>query len=240
MGPVPQEEPHMHNQSFFVKATIWFMVFLMSVGFIALVITPFLGSGSLFGDSSGRDATQELLDDARADVRRDKCTTNPAKIDGKREARCREALNELGSAYRSLAAPPSDATSEDDIPKDSRRNLGRAEDAYQAAYELDPANEDSAKQYAAFLRDQGKSQQSLSIWTALVKAYPRNEDYLIQQAAAYSASSQVDKAITSFKLFVTRFPDSGQLTTVKEQIKQLEEQAKPGAAGAGTSPVPVG
>lgn len=222
----------MHNQSLFVKVVIWFMIFLMSVGFAALVIAPFMSGSSLFGGSDGRSATEELLQEARADVKRDRCTDEKDVPTGKRLDRCKDALLSVGSSYISLASP----TQEDpEPPRDSQRNLDRAEDAYRAAYELDTKDADIAARYAGFLRDAGKSQEALDIWTTLVKANPKNEDYLIQKAGAQSQTQDLDGAIATYRLFLKRFPDSGQVEQIKEQIKTLQDQKKEQANGGGAS-----
>ena len=86
-------------------------------------------------------------------------------------------------------------------------------------------------------------QQALAIWTALVKAHPRNEDYLLQQAGAYSSREPDDKAISTLRAFLKRFPELGAgRDRIKEQITQLEEQAKPGSRrrGAGNLPISIG
>lgn len=232
----------MSNQSLFVKIVIWFMVFLMSVGFAALVITPFMGNG-LFGGGDGRGATEELLEEARADVRENKCTAE--KVPAADQETCRDAFMQLGSAYQTLAYPSDDTATE--LPKDSKRNLERAGDAYKAAYDLDPTNEDAAKQYGAYLRDQGKFDQSIKIWQALVKANPKSEDYLLQLAAAQSQGNQLDPAIATYTSFVKKFPESGQLESIREEITNLKQQktdqaAQSAAGGAlgGGAPITVG
>jgi len=234
----------MQNQSPFVKTVIWFMVFLMSVGFLALVIQPFVG-GSLFGSGDGRGATQELLDDARADVRADKCTAAPATITGKRQDRCVEALIELGSNYATLAQPPTQTSADDkvEIPKDAQRSTDRAIDAYKAAYKLAPNTPEAAETYAGYLIEQGKAQEALPVWTALVKQNPAEEDYLLQQAGAFSQTNDTAKAIEAYQVFLKKFPESGQVDAIKDQIKTLEEQAKAaasGGGGAGNLPINVG
>lgn len=232
----------MSNQSVFVKIVIWFMVFLMSVGFAALVITPFMGNG-LFGGGDGRGATEELLEEARADVRSNKCTAD--KVPAAKQETCRDAFMQLGSAYQTLAYPSDDTATE--LPKDSKRNLERAGDAYRAAYELDTKNEDAAKQYGAYLRDQGKYDQSITIWQALVKANPSTEDYLLQLAAAQSQGGKLDPAIATYTSFIKKFPDSGQLDSIREEINNLKQQKKDQAAQAasggglgGATPITVG
>ena len=96
----------MHNQSFFVKVTIWFMVFLMSVGFVALVITPFMGSAASSAATTAARRPQELLDEARADVEQGRVHVDRSpRRRGKRATAAARSLSELGSAYRSLAAP---------------------------------------------------------------------------------------------------------------------------------------
>lgn len=225
----------MSNQSWFVKVTIWFMVFLMSVGFVALVITPFLGGGTLFGDPSGRETTLEELEKAREKVRKNDCTDKPAPT-GERLETCRTALLELAGAHRALSNPEEGA---EEPPKDFQRNVDRAGDAYRAAYELDPQHRETAEAYAAFLRDYGGAEQALPIWTSLVKQYPKEEDYLLQQAGAYEGLQRYDEAIATYRLFLRRFPDSGQADQVKEQIKAVQEQQKAEAAGGGELPIEV-
>ena len=236
----------MHNQSPFVKVVIWLMIFLMSIGFVALVITPFLGGGSFFGDDSGRGATEELVQEARADIEKDDCTDTKDRPTGKRLDRCKEALTQLASSYTTLASPD-ETTGES--PRDAQRNIDRSLDAKKALYELDEADDDSAELYASGLREAGKAKQSLEIWTRLVKENPDEEDYLLQQAVAYQGTQETDKAIATFKAFVKKFPESGQVEAINEQIKTLQEQAKqeaankvgtPGAAGAGNLPITVG
>lgn len=228
----------MHNQSPFVKLVIWFMIFLMSVGFAALVVTPFIGGGSFFSGDGGRGATEDLVDEARADVRQNNCADPQGAVEGDRLERCKEALIQLASSYRTLASGNEDGS----VPRDARRNVERSNDAYQALYELDPTDDDSAELYASSLRDNGKAQASLNIWTQLVKRNPEEEDYLLQQAASYEGTQQVDQAIATYEVFLRRFPDSGQIDAIKDQITGLEElQAQaaaggvggPGAAGAG-------
>lgn len=233
----------MPNQSLFVKIVIWFMVFLMSIGFVGLVIAPFVGNSALFGgDPSGRDATREQLEEARADVRKDDCTDEKKPPKGERLERCKDALERLGASYRSLATPTETDT---EAPRDSRRNLERAGDAWQALYELDPDDEDSATLYASYLRDSGKAQQSLDIWQKLVKENPQNEDYLLQLAGTHQALGDIDQTIATYRLFIRRFPDSGQVEQIREEIKNLQEQQEQQAAGGGAigpdgQPITVG
>jgi len=226
------------HQSLFVKIVIWFMVFLMSAGFVALVIAPFASNSSLFGgDGSGREATLELVDEARADIRKDDCADEKREPKGKRLERCKEAFRELASSYQTLATPAPDAT---EPPRDAKRNIERAGDAWRALYELDPKDEDSAQRYAGYLRDTGKTKQALDIFTALAKENPKNEDYLLQQAGAYTQLQQFDQAIATYRLFLKRFPESGQVDQIKEEIKNLEEQKAQQAAGGGaTQPITV-
>jgi tetratricopeptide (TPR) repeat protein len=228
----------MNNQSTFVKIVIWFMVFLMSAGFAALVIAPFAQNLSVFGgDDGGRGATRELVDEARADIRKDNCADEKKKPTGKRLDRCKEAYQNLASSYTTLATPAEGDTA---APRDSKRNLERAHDAWKALYELDPADDESAVRYANSLRESGKTQQSLEIFQKLVKENPKNEDYLLAQAGSYEAIGNTDEAIATYRLFIKRFPESGQIEQIKEQIKNLQEQAKQQAAGGGQQPITVG
>jgi tetratricopeptide (TPR) repeat protein len=226
----------MHNQSTFVKIVIWFMVFLMSAGFAALVISPFAQNLSLFGGNSGRGATKDLVDEARGDLKKDHCDSTKDKPTGKRLARCQEAYKQLGSSYITLSQPAPDETTP---PRDSKRNMTRAGEAYRALYELDKTNAENAAIYAGYLRDAGKSALSLEIFTALVKAHPNNQDYLLQQAGAYESANQLDKAIEAFQLFIKKFPDDGQVDSVKDEISSLRqqqlEQTKQGSSAAPVS-----
>lgn len=218
----------MSNQSVFVKIVIWFMIFLMSVGFAALIVAPFMSGTDLFGDGSGRGATQKLVDEARADIERDSCLeTDPAPT-GARLERCKEAMLQLASSYTTLAAP--DEVS-GESPRDARRNQERAWDTYRALYELDPKDDESAELHASALRDAGKSAQALVIWKRLIKEQPGNEDYLLQQGVAHEGAQEIDEAIASYRLFIRRFPDSGQVEAVREQIETLQEQQKAAAEG---------
>jgi tetratricopeptide (TPR) repeat protein len=229
----------MHNQSPFVKIVIWLMIFLMSIGFAALVISPFVQQSSLFGGSgSGRDATKELVKEARADIKKDDCTDTKPAITGKRLDRCKDAYQRLASSYTTLASPDPDTPTEQ--PRDAKRNIERAGDAWRALYELDTKDEESASRYAGYLRDTGKSQQSLDLWTKLVNEHPKNEDYMLQQAGAYTQLQQLDKAIATYQLFMKRFPESGQIDQIKEEIKSLKDQQKQQAEGGGQSPISVG
>lgn len=218
----------MNNQSTFVKATIWFMVFLMSVGFAALVIAPFAGT-SLIGGNSGRDATEKLVTSARADVERDNCADESAQLSKAQIERCKESLKQLASAYTTLASPEDGAT---EMPRDAQRNIERAGDAFQRLYELDKADTDNAALYAGYLRDAGKTDQALKIWTVLVRANPKNEDYLLQQAGAYQQKQDTEQTIKTLQLYVKRFPDSGQLQNIKDQIKTLRKQEQDAAAAS--------
>jgi hypothetical protein len=221
----------MHNQSPFVKLVIWLMIFLMSVGFAALVISPFLGGGSLFGGGdNGRDATRKIVTEARADAQKDHCTDTKPRPTGKRLHRCEDALGRLASSYMTLATP---AQGETEAPRDSKRNLDRAEHAWRALYELDPTNEENTARYAGFLRDSGKPDQALKLWQRLVKQHPKNEEYLLQLAGAYQQTNALDQAIATFRLFIKRFPDSGDVQTAKDQIKAIQDQQKQQAAGGG-------
>lgn len=232
----------MSNQSMFVKIVIWFMVFLMSAGFIALVIAPFAGNTSLFGDSSGRSATEELVAEARADVKKDDCTDTKDAPTGKRLDRCKDALQRLASSYTTLATPDEVQAADGEVPRDSKRNSERAGAAWKALYELDIEDEDSAVRYGGYLRETGKGQQSLDIFTTLVKEHPGNEDYLLQQAGGYQQLGNIPQTIATYRLFLKRFPDSGQVEQITEEIKNLEQQQKDQAAGggAGGQPITVG
>ncbi|MCW2920842.1 MAG: hypothetical protein JWL76_716 [Thermoleophilia bacterium] len=231
----------MQQNSLFVKIVIWSMVFLMSVGFIALVIAPFVGSTNLFGGDA-RSATEEQLDEAKADIKQDKCADEQAKYTDAALKRCKEALQTVASAYTTLAQPEEGAT---ELPRDGQRNIDRAGDAFRRLYEIDKADDENAALYAGFLRDSGKSQQALDLWTQLVKEHPDDEDYLLQQAGAYTQTQQLDKAIATLRLYVKKFPDSGQIESIKEQIKSLQDQQEQQAAGAGAgaaggAPISIG
>lgn len=221
----------MNNQSLFVKIVIWFMIFLMSVGFAALVISPWAGS-SFFGDSSGRGATEEIVSSARAKVEKYGCADEDAKLTQAEVKKCKNALKELASAYTTLAQPEEGAT---ELPRDYQRNIDRAGVAFRRLYLLDKADQDNAALYAGFLRDTGKSQESLDIFTVLVKQHPKNEDYLLAQAGAQSQLQKTDEAIKTLQLYVKRFPDSGQVEQIKEEIKSLQKQQKEQAAGGGAA-----
>ncbi len=225
----------MQNNSLFVKIVIWSMVFLMSIGFIGLVIAPFVGNTNLFGGDA-RSATQEQLEEAQADVKRDDCGDEDAKPTGAKLTRCKEALQTVASAYMALAQPEEGATEQ---RRDAQRNVDRAGDAFQRLYEIDTTDEDNTALYAGYLRDTGKSEQSLDLWTKLVKANPNDEDYLLQQAGAYSQTQQLDKAIATLRSYLKKFPDSGQVESVKEQIRTLQDQQKEQAAGGGAAGAPI-
>lgn len=221
----------MNNNSLFVKIVVWGMVFLMSIGFVGLVIAPFMGNTNLFGGNA-RSATEQQLEDARADVRKDKCADEKATYTKAQLERCKEALQTVASAYTTLAQPDEDAT---EFPRDARRNLDRAGNAFKRLHEIDPSDDQNAALYAGFLRDSGKSQQALDLWTKLVKENPKNEDYLLQQAGAYTQLNELDKAIATYRAYLKRFPDSGQAESIKEEIKNLQEQQDQAAAGGGAS-----
>lgn len=221
----------MNNQSMFVKIVIWFMVFLMSVGFAALVISPFAGS-SFLGSNSGRDATEQLVTDSRKDVEKYDCVNEGAKLSKSQVTKCKDALKQLASAYTTLAQPEEGAT---ELPRDYQRNIDRAGEAFKRLYEIDKADDDNAALYAGFLRDTGKTQDSLDIFTALVKKNPKNEDYLLQQAGAYQQLNQIDDTIRVLNLYIKRFPDSGQIQNIKDEIKSLRKQQKEQAAGGGAA-----
>lgn len=222
----------MNNQSLFVKVVIWFMVFLMSVGFAALVIAPFAGT-AMFGGGGGREATEELVAEARKDVARDDCADEDAKPTGEKLERCKEALSQLASAYTTLAQPDQTATTaeEAELPRDYQRNIERAGDAFQRLYEIDTSDEDNAALYAGYLRDTGASEKALEIWTKLAKENPQNEDYLLQKAGAHQQMGDLDQAIATLRQYVRRFPDAGQVDQIREEIKNLEEQQEQQAAG---------
>jgi tetratricopeptide (TPR) repeat protein len=228
----------MQNQSLFVKIVIWLMIFLMSVGFAALVIAPFVQTSSLFGGSgSGHDATKELVKEARADIKKDDCTDTKPPIEGKRLDRCKAAFQSLASSYTTLTRPEEDGG---EVPRDAKRNFDRAGDAWRSLYELDKDDEDSAVRYADYLSQAGKSQQSLDLWTKLVNEHPKNEDYLLRQAGVYTQLQQLDKAIATYQLFKKQFPESGQIEQIDEEIKNLQEQKKQQAAGGGqNAPISV-
>jgi tetratricopeptide (TPR) repeat protein len=226
----------MNNNSLFVKIVIWSMVFLMSIGFIGLVIAPFM-SPSMFGGGSGRGATEELVAEARADLEKLDCANEDKTFTGAKLEDCQDALKRLASAYTTLAQPEEGA---EELPRDSQRNIDRAGEAFQRLYEIDPKDDDNAALWAGFLRDTGKSEQALEVWTVLVKRNPNNEDYLLQQAGAYQQTQQLDKSIAALRLFVKKFPDSGQIDQIKEEIKSLQEQQKEQAAGGGQAPISLG
>jgi tetratricopeptide (TPR) repeat protein len=221
----------MNNQSTFVKVVIWFMVFLMSVGFAALVIAPFAGQ-SFTGDASGRKATEKLVTEARADIKANDCANEDAKLSSKQVKLCKEALKQLASAYTTLASPEDGAQ---ELPRDGQRNIERAGDAFRRLYVIDKSDDDNAALYAGYLRDTGKPDEALKIWTLLVKANPRNEDYLLQQAGAFQQQQDTDQAIKTLQLYVKRFPDSGQLQTIKDEIQNLKDQQKEAANGGGNA-----
>jgi tetratricopeptide (TPR) repeat protein len=230
----------MQNNSLFVKIVIWSMVFLMSIGFIGLVIAPFVGNTNLFGGDA-RSATEEQLEEAQADVKKDDCADEKATYSKAQLARCKEALQTVASAYTTLAQP--DEATPTELPRDARRNNERAGDAYKRLYEIDTTDNENAALYASYLRESGKSQQALDMWTKLVKADPKNEDYLLQQAGAYTQLQQLDKAIATLRLFIRKFPDSGRIDSIKEEIKALQDQQEQAAAGggaAGGAPISIG
>ncbi|MCW2956837.1 MAG: hypothetical protein JWO69_1706 [Thermoleophilia bacterium] len=231
----------MSNQSMIVKVTVWFMVFLMSVGFAALVVQPFLGGASLFGDDSGRGATEDLLEESRAAVREDKCNDTEPKITGERLERCRKAYRDLGSAYQTLAVPITNDDGTQEAPADYERNLERAGDAYEAAYELDPSDTKTAETYAGYLQGQGKANLATPIWTQLVKSDPENEDYLLALAQSQQGANELDAAIATLRSYLKKFPESGEVDSVKDQIESIQEQqAQASAGGAGNISMPPG
>ncbi|MCW2949881.1 MAG: hypothetical protein JWN41_894 [Thermoleophilia bacterium] len=230
----------MQSNSWFVKFVIWFMVFLMSVGFAALVVTPFLSGSSLFGGGSGTSATQKQLDDARADVRKHKCGDSEHVTTAKQKATCRDALVTVAQAYRTLATPDETAT---DYPKGYKQNLRRGLDAYRQAYLLDPTEPETAQDYAVYLQqlqsaqiEPTGAQDAVKVLQPLVKSDPKNEDYLTALAQAQSSASDYDAAIATYTLFIKRFPNSGQITSIKEQIASLKEaKAQAAQQSAATS-----
>lgn len=219
----------MQNNSIFVKIVVWSMVFLMSIGFIGLVLAPFVGQTNLFGGDP-RSATQEQLEEAQAEVRKHDCADESKTFTGAELERCKEALQTVASAYTTLAQPEEGAT---EIPRDSQRNIERAGEAFKRLYEIDKTDDDNAALYAGFLRDTGKPEQALKIWTELVKKNPNDEDYLLQQAGAYAQTQQLDKAIATLRQYIRKFPESGQVESIREQIEALQEQKEQAAAGGG-------
>lgn len=217
----------MQNNSWFVKFVIWFMIFLMSVGFAALVITPFLGGTSLFGGSDGTSAVEKQLEDARRDVRKNKCTEKGRTFTDKQADSCRNALTEVAQSYRSLATPQADAT---DYPKGYKQNLSRAQEAFRAAYMIDTKDADTAQDYAQFLIEQGNAAEAVTVLTPLEKADPKSEDLLKALAGAQANAQQYDPAIASYTAFIKRFPTSGQIDTIKETITQLKDAKEQAAA----------
>lgn len=230
----------MSNQSPFVKFVIWLMIFLMSVGFAALVITPFLSGSSLFGDGTGRSATEKLVEEAQVKVEKHDCSTAPKKGEKVAPAKmkaCQDALEQLASAYTTLSQPDPDQT---EPPRDSKRNIARAGEAWKALYLLDATNNENMARYAGHLRDAGDSQKSLDLWTVLVRRAPKNEDYLLQQAAAYNQLGKTDEAIATLRAYIKRFPDSGQVEQIKSDIKALQDYKKQQAAGGGVQTITPG
>ncbi|MBC7461489.1 MAG: tetratricopeptide repeat protein [Thermoleophilia bacterium] len=217
----------MQNNSWFVKFVIWFMIFLMSVGFAALVITPFLGGTSLFGGGGGNNATEQQLKDARSNVRTHKCSTEGRTFTDKQATTCRNALTEVAQAYRSLATPQADAT---DYPKGYKQNLARAQEAFRAAYMIDTSDSGMAQDYAQFLLQQGDAAEAVTVLTPLEKADPKNEDVLKSLANAQASANSYDAAITSYTAFIKRFPASGQISTIKDTITQLKDAKQQAAA----------
>lgn len=218
----------MSNQSPFVKFVIWVMVFLMSIGFAALVITPFMSGGGLFGSNDGRGATEKLLDEARGDVRKNDCADDKVEKTKAKISTCRDAYMQLGAAYQTLAVP-SDTTATE-LPKDSQRNLDRAGEAYKAAYELDVTDDDATQQYASYLRDSQKYDASIKLWNALIKRNPKTEEYVLQLAFAQESSNNLDLAIATYTDFLKKFPESGQKSSIEEKIIELKQQKKDQAA----------
>jgi tetratricopeptide (TPR) repeat protein len=225
----------MNNQSLFVKIVVWFMVFLMSVGFVALVIAPFAG-GSLFGQGGGREATEKLVAEAREDVRRDECADAEQEFTGERLERCKEALTQLASAYTTLARGEQD---QEEMPRDAIRNYERAGDAFQRLYEIDTSDDDNAALYAGYLRDSGDARGSLEIWDRLVEENPGNEDYLLQKAGAHQQLQELDEAIAALQQYVEQFPDSGRIDSIREQIRGLERAQEQQAEGGGPGGAPI-
>jgi tetratricopeptide (TPR) repeat protein len=224
----------MNSQSWFVKFVIWFMIFLMSVGFAALVITPFLGGSSLFGGDNGRSATQTQLEDARKDVRKHNCSEEGRKFTAALVTTCRVALFTVSQSYRTLATPDETAT---DFPKGYKQNLARAQEAVREAYELDKTDADTAQDYAAFLQSQNLAGEAIPVLLPLVAKAPKDEDLLLSLASAQTNANKLDDAIATYTTFIKRFPTSGQVDSIKEQITQLKDQQKQaaaqGAAGGG-------
>ena len=219
----------MQNNSPFVKFVIWFMIFLMSIGFAALVIAPFLGGTSLFG-GGGTGATEQQLEDARKEVRDNKCAEDGRKFTDKQADTCRDALVSVAQAYRTLATPDADDT---DYPKGYKQNLRRGLDAYRDAYLIDPTNAETAQDYAGYLQDLAGlgiettgTADAIKVLEPLVKANPKDEDLLKNLANAQANSSAYDEAIASYTLFIKRFPNSGQVQTIKDTITQLKDAQK--------------
>ncbi|MEO6866972.1 MAG: tetratricopeptide repeat protein [Gaiellales bacterium] len=227
----------MNNQSTLVKVIIWLMVFLMSVGFVGLVIAPFMGNTNLFGDGTGRGATEKLVAEARADIAKDNCdATGKDKPTGKRLERCEDALSRLASSYMTLATPP-DGTEE--YPRDAQRNFDRSGEAWKALYTLNPSNDDNAARYAGWMRDAGDSEGALNLWDKLVKKNPEDEDFILQKAGAQVQAQDIDAAVATYRLYIKRFPDSGQIDSIKDEIKNLIAQQKEQAAGGGAGDAPI-
>lgn len=236
----------MQSNSPFVKIVIWIMIFLMSVGFAALVIVPFAGNSSLFGGGGDdRSATQELLQEARSDVKKDDCA-NPKKYPaGKRLKRCKVAIGDLAAAYRTLATPPDPQGPDDEVevPKDAKDNTRKATEMYKLLYDLDPKDRDSIQDLAGWYRDQGKAEESIPLWETLVKRYPDQPDYVLSLAGAQQGAGKTDEAKATFRSFLTKFPDrESDVEGVKAAIQSIEEQeaAQAAGGGAGGQPITVG
>jgi len=213
-----------------VKAVFIFMVFLMSVGFLALILSSFPAFTNLIsGSGGGTGSTQRIVDGAQKVIDQQHCKAGmPA---GPARNKCKTALEDMGAGYQTLSQP-TDPTATS-LPVDAERNITKEVEAFQLLVAIVPKDKDSQQRLANAYMQVGKYAQAMPLYQSLTQQDPSNDLYLYAYARAAEGAGKKPEALKAYQQYVKLFPDESNAAAASAAIKSIQNpQSAAGAVGA--------
>lgn len=221
------------------KIFFGFMAFVMVVGYPVLLLTALPSFQSMFlGQQTAQGATQSQVEDNREKVLELDCgsKTNPPK--GKRLKDCKRALQDLGSAYQTLASGTDEQQLTGEFPPNAERDLDKSLEAFKLLVAIDPDDAESQEYLATSYSAQGLSARALPIFTKLVKEDPGNVQFVFAKANAAQGAGKTELALATYRRVIKLAPEDELAEIAREAIDQIENpEPSPGLEGLDLSTV---
>jgi tetratricopeptide (TPR) repeat protein len=198
------------RQQRFFKIVLAIMAVILGGG---IVIMPFVGLpafSSLLG--GGETRPDEAISTARKHLKAAKPGTQKYK----------DALQELATGYMTLASPNPETG---ELPKNSKKDLQRAAEAFQKLTVLEPDNTDYLEGLASAYGRSNDYAKAAKVYQKLVKIEPEKQDYWYAWAQSADASGDKTTAILAYSKFIKLVPDDPSAEVAADRIKELKKPA---------------